>query len=1035
MRIIKEELDFILDSNLDSNDKSISFLLAQISNNLTENQSKFIQKEDNDHVNIIKKIIKKSREDLSLSGLRHVNITLFPEYSIPYKNFNEIENCILEEFKNNSIYVLCLDHIYIENFIELLSNSNNNNKEEIISQIKRDSDFNYIKHRKLVNCCVIYIKDQHGNTKKFIQSKTKPAMLEESIDLKSLYQGDYLLLFDTGEFSFITLICFDIIFESKEGSTIDEILDYIQNIYKKDIDFIIVLQCNPKPEHETIISALNNYYSARRRTIITTNSCFIFLNSSNNTVLPMMSKNLKSFGRSFILFNKQQNAEKFEEISIEEFNHYYRILIEKREDRILIFKMKPIRFLTNRPSEFRKPLTDSRIYDNNLNPIPNLKRIEKEDVFYNRLLKSYHNWKSKEFNDEKETNWPYIIDEKTFVNNFDFLYGSIQSRSNSSNNANCISFLNENILSKPIICLGYYGMGKTTITKMAFINWPYFDSNIFPIYLNLTQENLINYYGDMELIKIIIKEISYRNPDSRSLKQWEKIYDKNDQMDIEENLKDLLSQHKIVLILDGIDETFNNNISLTNFLNFILGEKLLFLITCRLEYRPFFDIFHGLKNELKNILCLELLEWEEEQWDQYIINLKKEYPKKLNLIEDFQIKLFKNVYSNLPRRPLFLKMLSDLEINNDTIITLNQELSNNLAEIYFKFIQWKIIDDYDRKGGRRYNFDKEQYAKECLILLREIAYLEYKFDLEENYIHINLKKIKDICRQKHFNNLLNKNVQEILLRSSFFSILRRTDDLRFVFSHKSFMEYLIAFGTAKSLFPDSNLPEDAHCNKMWLLYQTHEVNQHFINEIDRIQITKKYSIDKRNQFIIKAFKTVIDNNKGNMDQFNERVQLALYYTGYFKLDSRDIVEILKKIIDHKDQYDPIYYRTSSIALSMVLDPVYCEDYVLYLLKNYKSSKHDFNLNNKTQLKYYGQTTLRKILKSDIDQYNNKMKESSIISLKVLTYFTADKIEKHEISDFYKYLDFIEIAADRQKHTKIKEICEIIKGILNEFIKE
>lgn len=859
-------------------------------------------------------------------------------------------------------------------------------------------------------------------------------MLEEHIDLQSLYQGDYLLLFDTHEFSFIILICFDIIFESKERSTIEEILDYIQTQYEKEIDFIFVLQCNPKPEHETIVNALNNYYSARRHTINTTNSCFIFLNSSNNTLLPRMSKNLENFGRSFILFYTWKTTEKFDEISIEKFNHYGRILIEKREDRILIFKMKPIRFLTNKPSEIKKPLIDCRIYDNKLNLIPNLKRVVKEDVFCKRLLKFYHYLKCNEFNDEKKTNWPYIIDEKTFVNNFDFLYGSIQSRSNFSNNTNCLSFLIENILSKPITCLGYYGMGKTTITKMAFINWPYFDSNIFPIYLELTQENLINYFRDTNLIKIIIKEIKNRDPDSRSFKQWEKIFDKHNQMDIEENLKDLLFQGKIVLILDGIDESFNNNISLTNFLNFILSEKLLFLITCRLEYRPFLDIYHGLKNELKNILCLELLEWKEKQWDQYIIKLKKEYPKKLNLIEDFQTKLLNNVYSNLPGRPLFLKMLSDLEINNETNITLIQELSNNLAEIYFKFIQWKIVDDYDRKGGREYNFDKEQYVKECLSLLREIAYLEYKFFLRENYDHINLEKIKEICIQKHFSYLSSNDVQEILLRSSFFSILRRTDDLRFVFSHKSFMEYLIAFGTANCLFPDSFIPEDTHCNKMWLLYQTHEVNQHFINEIDRIQITRNLSIDERNEFIYKAFKTVIDNNKDNMNQLNERVQLVLYYTGYFKLDSKEIIEILKQIIDNKDQYDPIYYRTSSIALSMVLDPVYCEDYVLYLLKNYKSSKHDFNLNNKTQLRYYGQTTLRKILKSDIDQYN-KMNESSIISLKILTYFTADKIEKHEINDFYKYLDLIEVAADRQKHTKIKEICEIIKGILYEFIKE
>ncbi|KKK52841.1 hypothetical protein LCGC14_3100860, partial [marine sediment metagenome] len=96
------------------------------------------------------------------------------------------------------------------------------------------------------------------------------------------------------------------------------------------------------------------------------------------------------------------------------------------------------------------------------------------------LLKQYHQRKSEKYIEEE---WPYDIDENQFVNNFDLNYGSVTLRSNQSTNINCLSFIYDRILNGPIICVGYYGMGKTTISKMLFKKWIYFHELIFPIYI------------------------------------------------------------------------------------------------------------------------------------------------------------------------------------------------------------------------------------------------------------------------------------------------------------------------------------------------------------------------------------------------------------------------------------------------------------------------------------------------------------------------------------------------------------------------
>lgn len=621
------------------------------------------------------------------------------------------------------------------------------------------------------------------------------------------------------------------------------------------------------------------------------------------------------------------------------------------------------------------------------------------------LLKQYHQQKSEKFIEEE---WPYDIDENQFVNIFDLNYGSVTSRTNQSSNINCLSFINDKILNGPIICVGQYGMGKTTISKMFFKKWIHFDELIFPVYINLTHRSINEFYGDNFTTKIVseIKKL---------------IFEKNLNHEIfRKEVFRFIKNKKLLIILDGIDESRCERNELLDFLNFIFENNFYVFFTCRLEYHPFFDIYQALRIEKAHHLCIELCEWKNTQWEIYIEGLKSNYPEKIELITSFKKQLIGGIFSTLPSRPLFLKMLSDLIINNETNILINPELSSNLAEIYYKFIKWKTRDDYNRKGGL-YHFDLEEFEKECFLLLREIAFLEYKSENE-----IALESILNICHEKNIFHLSKEYISSILLESSIFSIVRRTQNVRFAFSHKSFMEYLMAFNLANCIFPQDINPNNAICGEIWYHFQTYEIAHHFQNEIERIQITHKLKIEERNIFLFNAFKKVLDNRiEEDLLSHDKRFEEVLYYIGKFNIRDPELISILKQIVKNNEKYHANYFRTASVALAMVIDKKYCERYVFYLIEDYMREGDDFELNLHRQKRYYGETTLHKILKNDIDDYIFGRKLSPIISLKIFTYFTTKPTEPKNFPHMKNYLNQVYNAAIEQGHSNIQKLCKEI----------
>jgi len=650
--------------------------------------------------------------------------------------------------------------------------------------------------------------------------------------------------------------------------------------------------------------------------------------------------------------------------------------------------------------------------------------------YIQEILNKYHSKQCKIF--EKEPN-PYVIDKETFINNFDYL---------PLNKDNCLDYIQQNIITHPIICRGYYGMGKTYISKILFREWDISKKNIYPVYFNLRNKQLKNYINN-DLINEITNEIR------KCLKNKFQNYNSKG---IINSITELIESKKILLILDGIDEAKDFNV-LSDFLQNLFLKNYLVFLTTRIEFYQFFKEYTELDIDKETHISLELCNWEDKQWKCYISGLNNKYEllekekkitaqqlsEKKNQILKFYDNLKNGTYSELPTRPLFLKMLSDLELDNNTPYLIEEKLRSNLAEIYYKFIKWKIQDDFDKNKSLHNEKYYKNYPNEfrdiAFLVLRDIAFFEYTtgFSVSLEKILKIWDDIKTKSEKSSLKSMTTDNVDDIFLNTTFYSILNKTglNGHEYEFSHKSFKEYLVAYRLASCLFPETEKVSESCCNDSWQHFQTHEVSKFFIEEVKRICFMRDFNEEKRNEFLLNAFRTVINMNmKEKLKKLDEKYQVVLYYIGQFKIRAPELIKLLKGIIKNKNKYDMIYYRTASISLSLIDGPEYCENYVLFLLEDKKQNGDYYKQNQETQIKYYGMTTLRNVLKKDLEDYVNKINLDNKISLKIMSFFTALPIKKENIDEFKQFLNQILKSAEEQNHKNVQLICNKVFEIID-----
>ena len=150
------------------------------------------------------------------------------------------------------------------------------------------------------------------------------------------------------------------------------------------------------------------------------------------------------------------------------------------------------------------------------------------------------------------------------------------------------------------------------------------------------------------------------------------------------------------------------------------------------------------------------------------------------------------------------------------------------------------------------------------------------------------------------------------------------------------------------------------------------------------------------------------------------------------LKNEFILNEFKKIFDdmknYKDSYNPIYYRTVSLALSQIVDSSYCDLYVNILIEDYKTTeKKHYKTNEDTQEEYYGpKEKMLKKLKEYIDEYlaGNELKRANI-SNDILSYFSV-QVDDDNFIERKKYIDKVIKKAESLGIDTLLKTCIKIK---------
>lgn len=654
------------------------------------------------------------------------------------------------------------------------------------------------------------------------------------------------------------------------------------------------------------------------------------------------------------------------------------------------------------------------------------------------LYGRYHEEKSRAFENEEP---PYAIDKKEFVDAFDFKTGRfpLKEQWGSVKSDKCVvPFIVEQLKERPAFCVGYYGMGKTTISKFLFCTYSSYSEQEYPVYISLANERLSTVNSqdwDDFVAARVYRDFLLPVGSHAQARVSDKL--------MRHYVRHFLEHNKIALILDGIDEVLWDRVSLRKFATVLKSLPCPYFLTSRMEFNAFFDEVGDRMRELPHVV-IELMPWRELQWRRYVRNLHEKYAEKSHSINRLGNALKTGEYGTLPERPLFLKMISDLELGNDTGIEeyLPLQLRKNRAAVYHAYIRWKIKDDFVRKGvAIPDQYNKEDFNNEAFQLFQDLANIEYSTSVPAEgaigYLKGNTKyedmytvsafTLKDIERAASQLELLDPDfVRKSIFGSTFFSILKRDQKRYFRFSHKSFCEYLVGYNLANSIF--GGQVDEAECARAWDFYQTHEVSAHFEDEINRIAELRNIEDGDKKLYLQKAFEKML-LEKRDLTDYSERFEEVLYYTGKLGINSSKILDLLEKISNDPAGVHPVYYRTAHLSLSMCTSVEYCEVYVEYIADSFNGDKQAFEWNSKIQVNYYGKANMRSALRKDIDAFLGGDHLSGILPLKAFSYFACLAFDASEIDAAREYLHVIQQTCEKRGYTRMERIMKRTLPIL------
>lgn len=286
-------------------------LVAQLPNRLRKVDSGYVISDPEEKWSQIRALL-----DLVADGegnLKKLHFLMLPETSLPLARFDAMLAAIERDFRPNTVTMFGVEHVPLKTYRELLERFREDNG-AAIELVDRDIDSGDVLEMP-VNWCCIAVKEASGRLRVFIEAKSHPFHGEEFLDkYHDLYRGRHFYLFRSKPscFNFMALICLDYLYRDLYASNIKRIIDHANQLYfstRQGLDALFVVQCNPKPEHQSYHEVVSGFYGEYledfpgvRETIT------VFGNTSGETAIAGSTD--AGFGLSSVVINRHHKLGK-----------------------------------------------------------------------------------------------------------------------------------------------------------------------------------------------------------------------------------------------------------------------------------------------------------------------------------------------------------------------------------------------------------------------------------------------------------------------------------------------------------------------------------------------------------------------------------------------------------------------------------------------------------------------------------------------------------------------------------------------------
>ncbi len=291
-------------------------LIAQIPNRLRRGESGYVITDPDGKWTQVKAIL-----DLVVAGegnLKKLHFLMFPESSIPFARFDELLAVIDQGFRPNSVTMFGIEHVPLKVYREILERFREDNA-EAIGLVERDLDSGDIQEMP-VNWCCIAVKEADGRLRVFLEAKSHPFHGEEFLDkYHDLYRGRHFYLFRSRPscFNFMALVCLDYLYRDLYASNIKQIIDHANRLYfntRQGLDALFVIQCNPKPEHQSYRDVISGFYGEYLEDLPGVREAVtVFGNASDETFVEGFSDGRPAHGYSYVVINRHHKLGKVQQ--------------------------------------------------------------------------------------------------------------------------------------------------------------------------------------------------------------------------------------------------------------------------------------------------------------------------------------------------------------------------------------------------------------------------------------------------------------------------------------------------------------------------------------------------------------------------------------------------------------------------------------------------------------------------------------------------------------------------------------------------